>query len=261
MRPFFRACLALCALCLPLSLPLTVAAAPKAPAADPKATAIFEKACAHLAGLKGFSFKAEVLVDLVYKGSAKIQVARSMDVTVQRPNAFKIVTTGDDVSSTSVYDGKAFTLALGDRYLYNRLPAALTNDALVDLLHEKYGLDSPLGDLLRNETCQGMGYHAVSYLGLGHVGRIRCHHLFFQGTDVDWQLWIEDGPDPLLRKLLITEKRMPLAPQFTAILRDWTIADTPAAFFDYTPPANFTRDDNLFTHLRLEVQGGRHAVK
>jgi len=263
MRGFVRTCLAVLFLGLIVASPVTGQAAAKKAAAqtsDPAAVAVFEKACAYLSGLKGYSFKAEVLLDLVYRGSAKIQVARNMDVAVQRPNAFKIVSTGDDMSATSAFNGKTFTLALTDRHLYNQLPAAMDNDALVDLLSEKYALDSPLGDLLRNETCGNMSYVSVSSLGLGLVGQTRCHHLFFQGKDVDWQLWIEDGPTPLVRKLLITEKRMPMAPQFTAVFRDWSTADNAPATFEYSPPQHFTRDPDLFTHIRLEAQeGGTHG--
>ncbi|NDY55558.1 DUF2092 domain-containing protein [Desulfovibrio sulfodismutans] len=264
MRIFFRTCLSLSAVFMVLALSLPAQSARKAPAAkvvDPKALAIYEQACSYMAGLKGYAFKADILVDLVYDGTAKIQMARTMDVTVQRPNAFKIVTIGDDVSATSVYDGKTFTLALDDRSLYNQLPASLDNDALVDLLSEKYSLDSPLGDMLRNETCAKVDYLSLTSLGMGFVGQTRCHHLFFQGTDMDWQLWIEEGQKPLLRKMVITEKFMPLAPQFSAVLRDWQFADYAASVFAFTPAPHFTRDENMFMHLKLERQGGGHAVK
>lgn len=250
MRLVLRLSLLFLVFCALLSAPHTAMARKKAPAAnaiDPTAVALFEKACAHLTGLKGYSFKADVLLDLVYQKTAKIQLARKMEVSVQRPNAFKIVTTGDDAAVTSIYDGKTFALLLGDKKSYGQLPAALDTDGLVQLLAEKYQLESPLGDLLVNAPCAKMGYVSASYLGLGLVGETRCHHLYFQGVDIDWQIWIEDGPNPLPRKLLITEKRMPLAPQFTAFLSNWRVADNPPATFDVTPPKDFARDDNMFT--------------
>jgi hypothetical protein len=220
---------------------------PAANAIDPTAAALFEKACAHLTGLKGYAFHAEVLLDLVYKNSAKIQVARKMEVAVQRPNAFKIVTTGDDIAVTSIYDGKTFILALGDQKTYGQLPIALDTDGAIELLSTKYQLESPLGDLLVNAPCAKMRYDSASYLGLGFVGDIRCHHLFFQSADIDWQIWIEDGPNPLPRKLIITEKRMPQSPQFIAFLSNWRVADNPPATFDVTPPKDFSRDEKMFT--------------
>ncbi len=250
MRPQFRFLLLVLGLCGLLAATRAASAAestPDQPLIDPQAVAVFEKACAHLAGLESFSFQAEVLLDLIYEGTAKVQVARNMDVTVRRPNAFRIVTTGDDMAATSVFDGKVFTLALPEKKIYGQLPAVMDTEALIDHLAEEYDLESPLGDLMRNSTCTGMHYAALSYLGQGLVGEIRCHHLFFQGEDIDWQLWIEDGPAPLLRKLVITEKLAPLAPQFTAFLRQWDTSGAPPASFAFTPPADLTLDAELFT--------------
>ncbi len=216
---------------------------------DPQAVAVFKKSCVHMAGLQGYSFRAEVLLDLVYQNAAKIQVARNMEVVARRPNAFRIETTGDDIAATSVFDGKTFVLALAERKAYGQLPAEMESGALLDLLAEQYGLESPLGDLLRPDVCDKMTYVSASYLGLGFVGDIQCHHLFFQGADIDWQLWVEDGPTPYLRKVLITEKQVPLAPQFTAFLRDWKIVAPDASSFEYAPPEGFSLDKDLFTGL------------
>lgn len=264
MRVCSRVIISFFVFCMFFSTPhvaLCGKAAPQKSVIDAKAADLFETSCAYLAGLKGFSLKAELLLDLVYQGKAKVQIARNMDLAVKRPNAFRIDTTGDDMSVTSVFTGKTFTMALLYRHLYNQAPFDKDTDALLDFLAEKHHLDSPLGDLLRNKPCADMSYASLSYMGLGFVGAARCHHLFFQGGDIDWQIWIEDGAAPLPRKLVITEKRLPMAPQFTAFLRDWTLAEPAAAVFDYTPPANFTRDDNLFTHLRIEAEEGARYGK
>lgn len=252
MRKLFWLSLAIVVLGATLAAPLSAQARKKTPADpnqafDPKAAAIFEKSCNYLASLKGFSFRAEALLDLVYRDNAKIQIARNMDVTVQRPNAFKIVTIGDDVKATSVYDGKTFTLALADKKVFGQLPATLDNDGLISLLTEKFNLESPLGDMLSNTPCAKMSGKFASYLGMGYVGDALCHHLFFQSDDIDWQIWIEDGNTPLPRKLLITEKKMPKAPQFTAFLRHWQIANNPPATFAFVPPQDFTRDGDFFS--------------
>jgi len=225
-------------------------AKPEVAAFEPAAVAVFEKFCKTLTSLKGYSFQAEVLLDVVFPDGSKVQVARNMDVSVQRPNSFKIATTGDDVKALSVFDGKNFTLALLDGKTYGQVPAAMDTDAVVAMLDEKFGLDSPLGDLLLNDVCGKMRAISASYVGKGYVGKTLCHHLFFQGKDIDWQLWVEVGENPLPRKLVITEKRLPKSPQFVAFLNHWQIGAIPAAAFDFTAPAGFTRDGNLFTHKK-----------
>ncbi len=48
-----------------------------------------------------------------------------------------------------------------------------------------------------------------------------CHHLAFTQDNVDWQVWIQDGPQPLIRKFVITHKNEPGVPEFTALITQW----------------------------------------
>ena len=47
-----------------------------------------------------------------------------------------------------------------------------------------------------------------------------------EGSEVaiDLQIWVENGEKPLPRKLIITEKWVTGAPQFTALLSDWDLS-------------------------------------
>jgi len=56
------------------------------------------------------------------------------------------------------------------------------------------------------------------------VGGVQCDHLAFRGPVVDWQMWIQDGAQPLLRKYVITTKDLAGWPQFTLVVRDWNLA-------------------------------------
>jgi hypothetical protein len=218
---------------------------PEKPAIDEKAAQILDQACKTLTGLKAYSFQAAVTLDKVYQDGSKIQTARSMTVAVQRPNAFKIVTDGDEFQAFSVFDGKTFSLALPDRKLYAQIPAAVDTDGLMDMLAAQYGIESPLGDLLSNEPCAKMTGKAGFYVGKAKVDGVVCEHLFFQGKDVDWQLWIEEGPASLPRKIIITEKKLPMAPQFTAVLSNWKTEENAPDLFTFVAPAGFTRDDGV----------------
>ena len=63
-------------------------------------------------------------------------------------------------------------------------------------------------------------------------------HLAVRSADVDVQLWIARGPEPLPRRVVITYKNAPGQPQFRADLDDWSVAPTiDAAAFTFVPPA------------------------
>ena len=64
------------------------------------------------------------------------------------------------------------------------------------------------------------GTLAGFYLGLSKVQGQLCHHLAFRQKEIDWQIWIENGPTPLPRKFLITDKKAK-GLQVTALLSQW----------------------------------------
>jgi hypothetical protein len=64
-------------------------------------------------------------------------------------------------------------------------------------------------------------------------------HLAVRTSDVDLQLWIAKGAEPLPRRVVITYKNDPGQPQFRADLYDWKIAPRfDAKSFTFGPPAN-----------------------
>ena len=66
---------------------------------------------------------------------------------------------------------------------------------------------------------------------------IPCHHLSFQQETIDWQLWIDAGPQPLPRKLVIAYKTEDDVPQYEVTIRKWNLAaDVPDALFEFEPP-------------------------
>ena len=65
-----------------------------------------------------------------------------------------------------------------------------------------------------------------------------CRTLAFVEKDIDWQIWIENGPQPTPCKLVITYKNQPSQPQFTAVFSDWDFAPRidDAVFTPELPP-------------------------
>jgi len=212
---------------------------------DEKAKQILDKTCKALIDLKEYSFQANITLDKVYQDGSKVQTGRTMDVSVQRPGAFKIVTSGDDLQAVSVFDGKLFSLALPERKIFGQVDASMDTDALMDMLATRYGLESPLGDLLSNTPCSQMDTKAGYYVGKAKIDGVVCDHLFFQGKDVDWQIWVEDSPASLPRKLIITEKKQLSTPQFTAVLSSWKTGAISQDMFAFKPLPDFTRDDGV----------------
>ena len=75
------------------------------------------------------------------------------------------------------------------------------------------------------------------YLGRQTVGGVPCHHLAFSASDVDWEMWVEEGAAPVMRRFVITYRELPMAPQYTATLSKWDFdAKLPDYAFTFRPP-------------------------
>lgn len=107
---------------------------------------------------------------------------------------------------------------------------------------------APAGDLLYANAADILMEDVVSAMvvGQGTVGGVSCRHLAFQGNQVDWQIWIKDGPQPLPCKLVITSKLQAGQPQFVVVTSDWNLAPKLAAErFRFVPPKGAIKVDFL----------------
>jgi hypothetical protein len=79
-------------------------------------------------------------------------------------------------------------------------------------------------------------------LGSNDVNGQSCRTFAFVEQDIDWQIWINGGPQIVPCKLVITYKMRPSQPQFTAVFSDWDFAPRIAApVFTPTPPADLVK--------------------
>jgi hypothetical protein len=75
---------------------------------------------------------------------------------------------------------------------------------------------------------------------------VRCDHLAFRNPHTDWQIWIQEGKQPLPRKLVITTKDVAGEPQFAVVMTKWDLAPKVAGrTFDFTPPRDARKVDFL----------------
>jgi hypothetical protein len=204
--------------------PATAVAKPETPAPDPGK--ILQQACDLLKSAKQFSFKAEVTDDRVYTGGKKLQFAFDLEAYVQRPDKVRINAAGDLENKQFFYDGKTITLYDKSHNHYAVMEAPATIDEAMEKANKEYGLRVSLVDLAESNTCALMtkGMKHALYVGEGVVRGTKCHHLAFDKDDIQWQIWIDAGDKPLIRKLLITQKKLPASPQWTAYFTDWNLS-------------------------------------
>jgi hypothetical protein len=98
----------------------------------------------------------------------------------------------------------------------------------------------PLADLFRwgSPSFSTAAITGASDLGPSAVLGTTCQHYAFRQDDIDWQIWIQKGDNPLPRKLVITTKTDEARPQTSAVYT-WNLAPSfNDATFTFDPPAD-----------------------
>lgn len=208
-----------------------------APIPDPKQ--VLGQMCDFLKNQPQFSFKAEVTDDRVYAGGRKLQYGLDVEAFFRRPDKLRINGEGDVENKQLIFDGKTLTLYDKDQNHYGTIEVAGDIDTALEKAGKEYGLHVGLAELGANRLAEhaNQGLTNALYVGESKVRGIPCHHLAFDKENVHYQLWIEAGDKPLLRKVVVTQKKLPYAPQWTAYLSDWNFAPQLADnLFTFTPP-------------------------
>jgi hypothetical protein len=191
---------------------------------NPEADRLLRSVCAHLAAAKAFSFKAEVWEDTVVEGH-KVSTAKTVITEVRRPDRVQMEVRSPKRSRGFWYDGKSVTLLDRKANLYGAVAALATIDQTLDAANDQYGINFPLEDFLVNDPYASAmaAVNDGAYFGKVDLLGTPCQHVAFSTDQVDFQLWIQDGPKPLPRKYVITYKQQDAQPQFTAIFSDWNL--------------------------------------
>jgi hypothetical protein len=209
------------------------------PSIDPKAESIIRQLSERSKNRKHYTFSVIDTIDEVQENGQKLQFSHARTVTVSRPDRLKVVTTGDFANRSIWKNEKIFTILDRDENVYGRVKSPGTIEETMDFLLERYGALTPLADLLSEDIYSVLTDRAreIRYIGLHHAAGIKCHHLAGTQEDLDWQIWIDSGDQPRFRKLVITYKRLPGQPHYSAVLREFKVI--PAAggdAFKFEPP-------------------------
>jgi hypothetical protein len=177
----------------------------------------------YLAGLKSFTVKSSAVDEIVLASGQKVQLASESLVSVQRPNRLRSEQLGAESGLAFWYDGKNMTLACKPSNSYATAPAPQTIDATIDRVRKEFHIDAPGADLLFSRPYDILTEQVTGgrFIGRETVDGVPVNHLAFEGEQVDWQIWIKEGKEPLPLRFVITTKGMKGQPQFTVRLTEW----------------------------------------
>jgi hypothetical protein len=193
---------------------------------DPQAERLLKASTSFLASQKQFSVDTRSTLEVVLPSGQKIQFDHAARQSVQRPNKLRAERRGDLVDQVFYYDGKSLTLHNPGEKYYATVAAPGTLEAMLDFARESLDIVAPAGDLVYKNAFEILMQDVTSgfVVGKGVVEGVRCDHLAFRAPHVDWQIWVQEGKQPLPRKLVITTRDVLNAPQFTVVVTKWNLA-------------------------------------
>jgi len=206
---------------------------------EPQAEKILRRMGDYLASLKQFSVSTDNTVEVVLTSGQKLQFDNPATAMVSRPNRLRAHRKGDITNQEFYYDGKSLTLYNPKENLYATTKAPATLDEMLDFAREKLDVFAPGADFLYKNAAVKMLKEASAGFVVGQsvIGGVKCTQLAFRGAEVDWQVWVEDGAKPLLRKFVLTSKKVAGEPQFTVLVKSWDLSPKLAdREFTFTAP-------------------------
>ncbi len=213
---------------------------------DPQAQKLLKAATDFLAGQKQFSVDTRNSMEVVLTSGQKIQFNHAARQSVQRPNKLRAERTGDLVNQVFYYDGKSLTLSNPGDNVYATVAVPGTIEEMLDYARTSLDIVAPAGDLvysnaydiLMTDVTQGF------VVGKAVIEGARCDHLAFRAPHIDLQIWIQEGKEPLIRKLVLTTRDVVNAPQFSVVATKWNLRpQLTDKSFSFAPPSGAKKTD------------------
>lgn len=210
---------------------------------EPDAVAALKKMSAYLTSLQTVEIVSEGSLDVVTGENQRIQLDGVTTYKIRRPG-FVIDYVSDIKNRRFIYDGKNFTVYSPKLGFYSSVPAPRTNREVLDTIYKKFGIALPLEDLFRWADPGGVRQNALKsayYVGTATIDGAPTSHYAFREEDVDWEIWIQRGDQPLARKLVIIDRTNPTNPTYISRL-NWKVNPTFAdGDFQFVPDKDAKR--------------------
>ena len=211
---------------------------------DPRAQELVRQMSDRLSRVTALAIEAEEVYDEVPADAPRQQLTSMRRVAMRRPDRLVGDASGDALNRSFWYDGQTFSALDREQNVWASGAVPPTIDEALDWVFDQTGTVIPLADFLYADVydrLMGKVQRGV-YLGIHEAAGVPCYHLSFEQATIDWQIWIDAGPDPLPRKLVISYKTEDEVPQYAVTIPKWNVeAKVPETLFRFAPPEGAKR--------------------
>lgn len=238
------------------SMPVLVPAHAQSPAVDPVAVKMLKGMTDYLGSLQSFSVHSQNTLEHELDSGQRIDEDISVSMTLSRPDKLQAKRLGGAIDQVFYYDGKTLTLNNQNEKVYATEKAPGTIEEMLDYARESLGLIIPASDLAyRNVYAVLMqGVTSASVVGKTDINGKTCNHLAFRRPDVDFQVWVAEGDQPLPCKYVVTDISTPALISTTSVMSNWNVKPSVSdSSFSFVP----AKGTNKVTFMPLDASSSQ----
>jgi hypothetical protein len=188
---------------------------------DARAIEVLKSMSAYTASLDRVFIGGITFTDARLGGGLIVSNSNEVTLSIDRPGSLHIGSF-DGVQSKELYFHEGtLTVFNSERNFYAQASIPKDVEAAMEFALEELEVEAPLMDFIRRDASTHLigSQDAVLYLtDKARVAGVDCHHIAIRGEETDVQLWVEEGDQPVPRRIMITSKWEGGAPRFVAHL-------------------------------------------
>jgi len=186
-----------------------------------------------------FSFQVRTIRVHLGDQGQPLHIFHNIKVTTHRPDRLAVQAVGDDGDNDLFYDGKTVSLVGLGGTKYVKVAAPDNTQAMLYDVSQRLNVDFPLADLLDPAPGTAILSDVTSgkEVGTSTIDGKPCEHLFFSQTGgIELEVWVDKSDQALLRRLIVTYRKLAGQPSFIAEFSNWNFSTHPDADFTFQPP-------------------------
>jgi hypothetical protein len=209
---------------------------------DRQAMEILQNMARTLAEAKQFSVTLRSSYDAPQENGQMIEFGAVRQIQVKRPDNLRVdleQSNGDQ--RILVFDGKQILVYSVTENVYAKAEKVGSVDDAVKYLVSVLKIPLPLARMFQTNFPAELEQlvEEIDYVELNMLTDVPTDHLAVRTRDVDFQIWIAQGKEPLPRRIVIIYKNYKGEPQFRADFSNWNLsAKGVKGPFTFTPPKN-----------------------
>jgi hypothetical protein len=209
---------------------------------DRQAMDVLQNMARTLDEAKQFSVTLRSSYDAPQKNGEMIEFGAVREIQVKRPDNLRVdLEQSDGDQRILVFDGKQILVYNVTENVYAKAEKVGSVDDAVNYLVGVLKIPLPLAKMFRTNFSAELErlVEEIDYVELDVLTDVPTDHLAVRTRDVDFQIWIPQGKEPLPRRIVITYKNSKGEPQFRADFSNWNLsAKGVKGPFTLTPPKN-----------------------